>query len=90
MTTTEFIKQVIATDYQFDIKSPDYLGFIKMAPSDDAMSAAHLNNIIDNPIAFETIFNELGLTIESAFDDEVIIVTMQEIAYPSIIYSGGL
>ena len=82
MTTTKFIQQVIATDYQFDPQSPDYLGFINMAPSDDPVAAVHLNNIIDNPTAFETIFNELGLSIESAHDDEVIIATMQEIVYP--------
>ncbi len=83
MTTTEFIQQVIATDYQFDPKSPDYLGFINMAPSDGSAAAAiHLNNIIENPTAFETIFRELGLSIESAHDDEVIITTMEEIEYP--------
>ena len=80
MTTTEFIQQVIATDYQFDPQSPDYLGFINMAPSDDPVAAVHLNNIIDNPIAFETIFNELGLSIESAHDDELIVINIDDVA----------
>jgi len=79
MTTTEFIQQVIATDYQFDPKSPDYLGFINMATSDDPVAAVHLNNIIDNSTAFENIFNELGLTIQSAHDDELIVINIDAI-----------
>jgi len=79
MTTTEFIQQVIATDYQFDPKSPDYLGFINMATSDDPVAAVHLNNIIDNSTAFENIFNELGLTIQSAHGDELIVENIDAI-----------
>jgi hypothetical protein len=79
MTTTEFIQQVIATDYQFDPKSPYYLGFINMAPSDDPVAAVHLNNIIDNSTAFENIFNELGLTIQSAHGDELIVENIDAI-----------
>ena len=73
MTTVDFIREVIATDYQFDSLSPDYLGFLNMSPDDDADAASHVTNIIDNADAFEYIFQELGMTISSAHSEELII-----------------
>ena len=74
MTTTEFISDVIATLPQFEKESLDYLGSITCYPSEEATAdAIHLNNIIDNPEAFEAIFAKFGLTIQSAKLDEVCI-----------------
>ena len=77
MTTVDFIREVIATDYQFDSLSPDYLGFLNMSPDDDVDAASHVTNIIDNADAFEYIFQELGMTISSANSEELII-SLQE------------
>ena len=74
MTTTEFISNVIATAPQFKRESLDYLGSITCYPSEeDPADAIHLNNIIDNPEAFEVILAGFGLTIQSAKLDEVCI-----------------
>lgn len=75
-TTRSYI-EMISKDYQFDKNHEGYLGFINIDPR----NAIELGNdhsavaiqIAKNPDQFETIFNEYGLSIQSAHESELII-----------------
>jgi len=77
LATVEEYIELISKDYQFNQNHPDYCGFINIDPN----SALELGgadfregaqNIAANPDAFEGTANKYGLTIESAWEDELI------------------
>jgi|688.fasta_scaffold04405_11 hypothetical protein len=76
-TTVEEYIELISKDYQFNQNHPDYLGFINIDPNTafelgggDFREVAQ--KIAANPDAFEGTANKYGLTIESAWEDELI------------------
>ena len=74
--TAESYIEMISKDYQFNPKSPDYLGFINIDPREaDELGKNHsevATRIAMNPDGFEKIANKYGLTIESAHETELI------------------
>ena len=76
ITTRAYI-EMISKDYQFDKKHEGYLGFINIDPQDAIeLGSDHSDAAIQiamNPGQFEAIFNEYGLSIQSAHESELII-----------------
>jgi len=78
--TAEQYLELISKDFQFDKSHPDYSGFINIDPR----SATELGNdysqfaytIAMNSDNYETIANKYGLTIESAFESELVIAEL--------------
>jgi hypothetical protein len=77
LATVEEYIALISKDYQFNPNHPDYCGFINI----DTNSAFELGGvdfrevaqkIAMNPDAFEKTANKYGLTISSAYEDEII------------------
>lgn len=73
LTMDQFI-EYFSKDYQFNPNHPDYCGFINIDPTEiedpSFREAAH--KIITNPEIAEKIANKYGLTIESAWSEEII------------------
>ena len=69
--------EMISKDYQFDKNNENYLGFINIDPQDATeLGTDHSDAAIQiamNPGQFEAIFNEYGLSIQSANESELII-----------------
>lgn len=69
--------EMISKDYQFDKNHENYLGFINIDPQDATeLGVDHSDVAIQiamNPSQFEAIFNEYGLSIQSAHESELII-----------------
>ena len=76
ITTREYI-EMISKDYQFDKNNEGYLGFINIDPHDAIELGENRSlaatEIAMNPNKFEAIFNEYGLSIQSAHERELII-----------------
>jgi hypothetical protein len=76
LVTAEQYIELVSKDYQFDIKSEDYLGFINIDPQDVFDSHSEYGEvalqIAMNPTQFESTANKYGLTIESAHEGELI------------------
>jgi len=79
MTKEEFKAGVlflikVRNDYQFDLESPDYLGFLNCGEeiTDDPGFLA----VAKNPNEFESIMEELGLTTESGIDTDETVFTL--------------
>ena len=76
ITTRAYI-EMISKDYQFDKNHEGYLGFINIDPQDAIeLGSDHSDVAIQiamNPGQFEAIFNEYGLSIQSAHESELII-----------------
>jgi len=75
----QFLKVKCLYDYQFDKSHRGYLGFINMDPNDfDKLDYDICLFIINNKEKSEEIANKLGLTIECASADELIIKEKKE------------
>jgi hypothetical protein len=77
-TTTEYL-EFISKDYQFDTSSEGYLGFINLDPNDDESTSNFIQEIIDNPEAYEPIANKFGISIQAARDEELILIESVEV-----------
>lgn len=76
ITTRTYIEMILK-DYQFDKNHENYLGFINIDPQDMFDSHSKYSEvalqIAMNPGQFKAIFNEYGLSIQSAHMYELII-----------------
>jgi hypothetical protein len=77
ITTVEQFIEMVSKDYQFNPNHPDYCGFININPKTafevgggDYREVAM--KVAMNPDTFEKTANKYGLTIETAFEDELI------------------
>jgi hypothetical protein len=91
ITTVEQFIEMVSKDYQFNPKHPDYCGFINIDPK----NTFELNGgdyrevaikVAMNPDAFEKTANKYGLTIESAFEDELIFAELSPLPKVSPLY----
>lgn len=76
MTVEQFI-EMVSKDYQFDTNHPNYCGFINIDPKNAFELGGRdfrefAMKVAMNPDAFEKTANKYGLTIETAFEDELI------------------
>jgi hypothetical protein len=77
LATVEEYIELISKDYQFNQNHPDYCGFINIDPNSAfELGGADFREVAQkiaaNPDAFEGTANKYGLTIESAWEDELI------------------
>ncbi len=81
IATVEQFIEMVSKDYQFDVNHPDYCGFINIDPKNAFELGGRdfrefAMKVATNPSAFEKTANKYGLTIETAFEDELIFVEL--------------